>query len=175
MHEYDPQDDETQQRRVLFMVLANHDALPVKSELDYYNTDEATWLRAIDVLGRRGWLDAVVPSRETLSGGSTYETFTIAGIEFTSPRCFTPLTDPKPSPIEKLAGGVVVEVDGVRIALRDEYAEPIRRAAEAALVACARDDARGPLPSRADSRDENVVAFPGGGRGRQDAPQPEGA
>jgi hypothetical protein len=154
-------------RRDVLAALAEADALPIKTELDYYTADAETYTAAIRELTAFGWLVDVAVQRETLSGGQSYETFAVAGIEFVSPRGVTPLTDRPAMPIEKLDGAVTIVVDGHSAEITGPIAEGLRAAVYAA--------ARGPLPSRDESCDSNVVQLGVHGRGRLVAPHREGA
>lgn len=159
--------------------MATRGLLPRHVELDYYTAETDEYRQLARLIKARGWLQWVGVRRETMgSNGDPVETFTLAGMTFTSPRNVTPLTDPV-APIEKLAAGaagVVIEIDGVRVAIHDpRAADAIRDAVEAVVEGAIRDDAGRPLPSIPVSRDENVVELPLRGRGRQVASDREGA
>lgn len=154
------------QEKVL-ATIAGGGALP-DDELDYYTAKDGRekYDAALALIAAHGWRYENL-HRQTLVGGTAYETFTCGGVDFCSPRGYTPLTDaPTLSPLEALAakldGPVIVRIDGVEAEIDGPVAEGLR----AAVLGVAGR----PLPSRETSRDDNVVAFPAGGRMRLVAP-----
>lgn len=142
-------------RGELLEALGAADALPIGDELDYYTapTDDV-YDKALAVLGRNGW-QAEHLTQQTLRGGTKYETFTVAGVTFVSPKGHTPLTQPPAPPIERLArldGTVVVRIGEIEAEIDGPVAEGLREALRAV--------AGRPQASRQQSRDANVVPFP---------------